>query len=85
MEESDVAEKNPDELNDRDLKIDRILHRIFETAHALEEEQVAERFLGVGPHGRIELIDQFSTLLGLMKDYVDSEITALNELHSTIK
>ena len=87
MEENDVAEENLDAANDLDEDQIRILDRIFETAHDLRirQEHFAEEFRRAGTHGRIELVNQTSSLLVLMKEYVDSELAALNELHSKIK
>ena len=87
MEENDVAEKSLNEAIDGDEGQIRILDRIFETADDLtiRREGFGEAFTRAGTYGRIELVNQISSLLVFMKEYVDSELADLNELHSKIK
>ena len=81
-----MIEENTGEFSNNGEKIP-IEKRIWETAQRLrlDEEELGHAFLMAGPHLRIELINRISKLLDLMKYYVDSELAALNELHSKIK
>ena len=87
MEGNGVAERNPDELNDIDGIELSIYDRIFQAMPGLgfEGEEFAMAFMRERPHERIALIKQINSVLSLMKDFVDSEVAALNELHSEIK
>ena len=86
MEEGEMTEENTGEFSNNDDNIS-IEQRIWDTAGSLRlhEESLGHAFLEARPHMRIELINRISKLLDLMKDYVDSELAALNELHSKIK
>ena len=86
MEEGEMTEGNTDELSIDDEYIS-IEERFWDTAGRLrlDEENLGHAFLRTDPHVRIDLINRISKLLDLMKDYVDSELAALNELHSKIK
>ena len=81
-----MTEENTGELRENDDNLS-FRERIWETAVGLplDEESLADAFLDARPQMRIELINRISKLLDLMKDYVDSELAALNELHSKIK
>ena len=81
-----MTEENTGEFSNDDEKIS-IETRILETAEILrlDDEPLGHAFLRTSPHMRIELINRISKLLDLMKDYVDSELAALNTLHSKIK
>ena len=81
-----MTEGNTDELSIDDEHIS-IEGRILQTEERLRwgEDHLGDAFLRTDPHVRIDLINRISKLLDLMKDYVDSELAALNELHSKIK
>jgi hypothetical protein len=87
MEEGEMTEENTGEFSNDEEYIRRIEERIWETAGRLrlDDESLGHAFLQTSPHMRIELINRISKLLDLMKDYVDSELAALNTLHSKIK
>lgn len=81
-----MTEENTGEFSNDEEDIS-IEERIWETAGRLrlDDESLGHAFLQTSPHMRIELINRISKLLDLMKDYVDSELAALNTLHSKIK
>jgi len=86
MEEDEVIEENAGGFSDNGEYVS-IEERIWETAGRLRlnDDSLGHAFLESSPHMRIELINRISKLLDLMKNYVDSELAALNELHSKIK
>jgi hypothetical protein len=86
MEEDELIEETPSDFV-KDKSVGSIYDRIREVGGMFNcgDDSLGAAFLEARPRRRIELINRISELLDLMKDYMDSELAELNELHSKIK
>ena len=87
MDEDEYIEETPSDFVKDNAVEESIDDRIWKVGGMFNcgDDSLGAAFLEARPRRRIELINRISELLDLMKDYMDSELAELKELHSKIK